>query len=571
MLRLALLTLLVAVVPAQESKRFEVLVLGTLHAPWQFRTAGFTPAHVRATLEAAAPHVLGVESNPAWFTQGRFHDVTWEAQGVAIPWARERELPVCGVDWMDVERYDRDHRRRCASRYEQLTAVRPSDRPLPLGMFGRVHRGSLARLLEWWNDPTRTFTHMNGIDGDAFAKRWLKGSDPTSPDFGGRRNQEIAKRCAAVMKRHPGRRLVVVIGAGHKAVLDALFSRMDGVRVLELGADVPVPDGDAVAAAWTAQDLICAVGHNLDGERSYFSNELVDLDRVTQLVERLAGLGGEADVVDYFRARIAQRRGRAGAALEIYDRLADVDQGPELYPYRLGHWRMYYAFKEAVDLERARCLQELGRHAQAAALLDGFEERLAEVPAVTTSSGGLTPLVDAPDVHLEAELARWRSTAPAFVEAGSNPHGPLHGSASLHVRVKKRRTNGLAGVARAVTFEQPHKESRTLTWRVALRGTKVMRVVLEAYIPRDNGTLMVPIGTERIRRVGAWRHEHLTFELPADTPQIRLFAYVDGMPGARLWLDDGRLHVGTPPVPDVPDDWEPRWLARQYVRTLRGH
>ena len=49
---------------------FEVLVVGTIHAPWQFRSRKFHPGHVRAALEVAKPDVIGVESNPTWFAKG---------------------------------------------------------------------------------------------------------------------------------------------------------------------------------------------------------------------------------------------------------------------------------------------------------------------------------------------------------------------------------------------------------------------------------------------------------------------------------------------------------------------
>ena len=63
-------------------------------------------AQKRAALEISKPDVIGVESNPTWFAKGKFHDVTYEAQGIAVPWAKEHSIPVYGVDWMNIASWE---------------------------------------------------------------------------------------------------------------------------------------------------------------------------------------------------------------------------------------------------------------------------------------------------------------------------------------------------------------------------------------------------------------------------------------------------------------------------------
>ena len=55
---------------AEEGARFEVLVLGTYHAPAMFTNDRYTPGHIRATLGSARPDVVAVESHPTWFDAG---------------------------------------------------------------------------------------------------------------------------------------------------------------------------------------------------------------------------------------------------------------------------------------------------------------------------------------------------------------------------------------------------------------------------------------------------------------------------------------------------------------------
>ena len=102
-----LLTTLLVQPSLGDQPEFEVLVIGTYHAPTMFRRDSYTPAHIRAALIAAKPDVVAVESHPEWFAKGRFHVVTYEAEGVAVPWARDCGIPVFGVDWKDIEAWER--------------------------------------------------------------------------------------------------------------------------------------------------------------------------------------------------------------------------------------------------------------------------------------------------------------------------------------------------------------------------------------------------------------------------------------------------------------------------------
>ena len=548
--------------------KFEVLVLGTLHAPWQFRAPGFTPAHVRAALINARPDVIGVESNPTWFAAGRFHDVTWEAQGVAVPWARQNGLPVHGVDWMDVGAFDRLEVERLQDRHERLCDERARG-PLGAWHFGHIPTRRVARLLEFWTSPDHDFAVMNGIDGDAFGKRWLGEADPASPNFGGRRNREIAKRCVEVMKAHPGGRLVVVIGAGHKAVLDAMFARQDGVKVLKLGEDVPVPTSAQVEQAWTTKDLLCVLGHNLDGERSYLTDELVDFDRMRSVLKRYEASGGDGDVASYFRARIRQRCGQLEPALEAYGRLVQSKRTPLLYPYPLGHWRMHYGFEAASRLEMARVLPSPGRKEEVAEALRGIVESLPAEPvvAIDPTTRPLTPFHALPDGGCEGGTDGWRTSDPKMLSLSPSTHEPAQGTGCLHLLVRGRRNIGLPAATTHLRLPKQTTAKTQLTFSVAIRGS-MARVALAAYVPRDEGRRLSRLAKGRARYVSSWRRRTLTFDLPAGENELLLYVYVDGNQGARVWIDDARLQRGEPPLLRVPRAWDSIVLAREYLRRL---
>ena len=85
---------------AAPKRQETILIIGVEHAPGQFRSEKFSPAHIRATLEAFKPQVVGVESNPEWFAKGQFYRETYEAQHLAVPFARDNKIPVYGIDWI---------------------------------------------------------------------------------------------------------------------------------------------------------------------------------------------------------------------------------------------------------------------------------------------------------------------------------------------------------------------------------------------------------------------------------------------------------------------------------------
>ena len=60
-----------------------------------------------ASLAKAQPDVVAVETHPGWFAVGRYRAVTYEAEGVAVPWATARGLSSYGVDWKDIIDWDR--------------------------------------------------------------------------------------------------------------------------------------------------------------------------------------------------------------------------------------------------------------------------------------------------------------------------------------------------------------------------------------------------------------------------------------------------------------------------------
>ncbi len=564
---------------------FEVIVLATVHAPWQFRSPRFTPAHVRAALALANPDVVGVESPPEWFQKGRFHEVTYEAQGIAVPFARARKIPVVGIDWQDLPAREQREADEEAQRSAQLTASLSGGGVLPLGAYGRLPATAIPSTLSFFRDPQFDFDLVNDVGADGHAKPALGGEDPAAPGFGGRRNREIAGRAIRAMEGCGGKRLVLVIGAGHKTVLDALLSRIPGVRVLRWGKDVPAPTPEDVDRAWTSEDLLAVLGHNLDGERSYFHPELIDFPRMHAILARLAKAGGNEEAAAYFQARLLTAEatlvkapaedGRFQDARRILSTLAESPAGKKkdsaiLYPFPMDHWRMRYALEQAVRLERARLnLSAADAREQAAARKDlqalVVERRAAEKPLARREDALKDPGFEGDGLAVGPVFGWYCDDARpgGRVRAAPDESVKAEGRRALRLDVLPGEGLGFVSVSQCIAIPD-ERAGKPWDFSLRLRGERVTSVTLVAYRLEDGGRRAVEIARGPSVGVGSsWAGANLTIALPKDVSLLMVACVLVAPPGARLWLDDASPLQTTVTRPTVPD-----LLAREFGRTL---
>lgn len=312
-----LVLLAVPSILSAQQPRPEVLVIGSMHAPQAFFVEpGYTPAHIRAALDKFRPTLVGVESNPLWFSHGIFSGVTYEAQYTAVPWAVEHGVPVFGIDWQDVDAlvsfagrgleqrraWRPDTTRTLAVRHEQargLAAGIEADLATVEGDRDNAHLGD--RFLwynsvayaetrrEWWETEGRT-GRPGGERGHSLFQR-LK-----------TRHDHIVEHILALLRRYPGNRLALVIGYGHKPDLDWRLARHADIRVVQLADLAPLTPED-VASAWRPLDAIAALRESLDGVLYFFNPQGVNRDRVAGLIQRLKAAGIHTPELRYLEAR----------------------------------------------------------------------------------------------------------------------------------------------------------------------------------------------------------------------------------------------------------------------------
>jgi hypothetical protein len=527
--------------------RSEVVVLGTIHAPWQFRSANYTPAHIRAALARLKPDLIGVESNPTWFAAGMFHDVTYEAQVVGVQYSKAHGVPVHGIDWMQVEAWDRREQGDRRRRVDRLLGDRKRGH-LHLWHFGQVQPSYLGKVKEFFDSSDFDYDVVNEIKSDEYGRQWLRG-DPKSPKLGGHRNRQIAKHCVELIERNPGKRLVVVIGAGHKAVLDKLFEQHDGIAVV----NAPALTKKQVDAAWTHEDLLVTLGHNLDGERSYFHPELVDLDRMASLLKRLKNSPAKR----YFAARLLMARGKHKEAARALGKLAGVKEPPALYPFPLGHWRMQYGFGVAVELERARCLRALGKTEEARRALRALKTGIAEPQSMAAPRLEATTRVRNPrfaDALAANPTQGWNLPKSFEKEVEIGRGGP-----GIEVTTRNARAAGSFFLSQIVAAKAGERVEIRLDAEPV--GEVTASLVTYVWIEDENrveelASAPVGKGTTRCAATVPVGHDH-----------VIVYVYFNGPKCSGLKLRSARAYAGTP-APPIPESWIPHYLAREFPKSL---
>ena len=544
----------------------QIVVLGTAHAPAMFAGEAYTPAHIRAALEAIAPDVVAVECHPSWFEVGRFHMSTYEAQGVAVPFARERGLPVYGVDWKDIADWDRTEERNALAAASWLRPALKSGEPLPMTHFGfrapDAPAGKQAPAMDW--------LHLNS---EEYGRQQYRGKSPEDADFGPRRDREIAAHCARVLAAHPGKRLALVIGAFHKPYQEIFAQRLPGVRVLRMGRDIPWPEAESVRAAWRPRDLLVTLGHRIDGF-DYHEPQRIDRQSALDLLGRLRRAKTHARQVRYFEARLAMLTGDEAAACAALDGLIEEDVEAVLYPYPMGAWRQRYALTEAARIERARLALRAGDRKLAERLLErvraGLEFRVHMLEQTRPR-----------ELRRDDALADWNFESG---DRGQWPHLgwftylPTGQGALRFSGDEETRTEGSRSLRVEVTQAPRHRFHLQQVasfpagvdlggldhFEFDVRGRGVEELIVHLDPPYTGVTGALGKAVVDLRE-GEWVRARVPLPL-SETREIEIALSFRAEPGAVLWLDNGtrlRFEYMT-----VPREWSKLVLAREFPRSL---
>ncbi len=226
---------------AQGRPTTEVLVLGTIHGMNQ---PGCTFGNLMDVFDAVAPEALAVEIRPEALASGDLLDGPIE-MSLLVYLARQRSLPVAGIDWWRTADFARFLAERPvdepAREQEELAAAEREFGPeSPYDLF-RINGPAWTELMRREHDIAIRY------EGDRGNWGWTQ------------RNLWMAHRLARFVSQHRGRRILVAVGAEHRYFLLDELRREPDVKLLDLesfAARLPakpsrsrVPDG--VVALWT--------------------------------------------------------------------------------------------------------------------------------------------------------------------------------------------------------------------------------------------------------------------------------------------------------------------------------
>jgi hypothetical protein len=294
--------------------RTTLVILGVEHSA-QLVGRSYHPGYLRAFFDRVHPAAICVERSPEEFARGDYYEFTYEVQHVAVPYARERGIDLCPIDWLP----SRDDERLAFGRLEVVDppAVRPS-----AGFQTFLTIDSLA--------ARHTLFFADSDAARRVARAFFDGPRrPGTRDFPRRldlyRTFLQAMRVQAAARAHPGRTVLVVVGAFHKDDLENILGGDPRIRVIQ-PSSYGAPRAAKADARLTPTDLAAIASFNLLGLQA--TTGVVDWPWVRSVLDDLERASGATPEVRLLRTRyavIVERRPAADAAL-AYERIAqDAD------------------------------------------------------------------------------------------------------------------------------------------------------------------------------------------------------------------------------------------------------
>ncbi len=348
-----------------------VVILGVDHSA-QLVGRAYHPGYFRAFFERVRPSALCVERSPDEFARNDYYEFTYEAQYVAVPYARRHGIDVCPVDWLPTQ----DDLRLAFGRLE-VAEPPPVRAASGFQGFLAMDSSSLRRTLFF-------------ADSEAIRREARAFFDhvrvPGSRDFPRRldlyRTYMQAMRVQAAARAHPGQVVVVVVGWMHKDDLELVLSKDPLIRIVQPSSFGPITEPIADNAL-THGDEAAIASFNLLGVQSTLGP--VDLDWVAIVLERLERAFGKTTETRLLRTRysvLARHIDAAQAAREYEHIVQDADTAARFIFTGVGdHQRVdsYYdpfgnlTVRQRAQVEEAREWVRAGRPAEAQRLRADIE------------------------------------------------------------------------------------------------------------------------------------------------------------------------------------------------------
>lgn len=298
------LSALTPCVTALAEQPTEVVIVSTQHFITDMPD-GYTPAHLRALLEKAAPAVMAVEAcsnvDDPWLT------APYELTKVTRPWAIEKKVPLIPIGWSEPNystqlgvMFNKFVTSGNAAAYEQMEQ-QFQKQSAELTMTCATMNDD--RSLELWRTYHAKLHELYGEETPW--EQW---------------NDKITANLLDLCRKHPAKRVAVVFGGAHAYYFADRLAKEPNIRVIAAQEFFPLTD-EEITAATRDGDFLQAMRL-----LNYFPGSLTpaQLTNLEQRLRALQELEQYQNDYQYYKARLLLHQNKPDDALEIVTPLTDV-------------------------------------------------------------------------------------------------------------------------------------------------------------------------------------------------------------------------------------------------------
>lgn len=276
----------------------EVVVLGVDHSA-QLVNRHQQPGAMRAFFDAIAPSAICIERSPEKFARNDHYEFTYEIQDLIVPWAREKNLPLCPFDWLP------------SAEDSALAFGIPDLESVPVLRKEAGFQGFLT-FPEPRSRTQGLFFADSAAERDRHREFYAAYPQMPARDFARRlflyRTFMQAQRIAAAAKNHPGQRILVVVGVMHKDDIEAILAANPQLRIVLPSALVAEPTESTIGKFARIEDYAAIANFNLLGTQ--WRDPMLDRAWMGQVVGELQKRWPGAET-DLYALRLAELNGES--------------------------------------------------------------------------------------------------------------------------------------------------------------------------------------------------------------------------------------------------------------------
>jgi len=205
-----------------------VTVIGTFHGSMRGMKY-YTPSKLKILIADSQPDVLAIEIRPEDFQVGRLDNNPWDMNEIVIPYATSKNIPLEPIDW-----WPDDLRARHDLALKEIEkSVEGKKRLMELEDEWALHKSDFPDF----NDATPEYIHSPEFshresEYRANVKQQL-GEGPQNLMWY-TRAEKINGNLDVVIKKYPGKRITVVVGAFHRPDIERFLESQPQVQLRSL-------------------------------------------------------------------------------------------------------------------------------------------------------------------------------------------------------------------------------------------------------------------------------------------------------------------------------------------------